>query len=76
MKIYKNQTEYNAKQNGFLANFSFSKDKLMSPDGVDVTVVIDKDKNKTYEITKFDHETNTCDIKVYSQKEYDSLVNK
>lgn len=69
MKTYKNQTESNAKALGFHANFAFASDYLMSPGYKDVTRVI-SGASISYEVTTYNKETNTCDIQVFTQKEY------
>lgn len=75
MKTYKNQTEDNAEQNGFKANYSFASDPVMSPDGIDIMRVVDmrtgKNKATTYEVTHFNKEKQVADIKLMNQKEYE-----
>lgn len=72
MKVYKNQNKQNAEQNGFLANYEFAKDTIMSPEWIDVTPNYNSiTKTKTYEVTKYDKEKDIVDIMVMNEKEYE-----
>lgn len=68
MKLYKNQTRENAKQNGFLANFQFAKDDIMSPSHIDEILSMKDGKVISKEITTYFPDTDTCEIKVYDAK--------
>lgn len=69
MKIYKNQTKENAKQNGFYANYEFASDNIMSPKGVDIMAIENKDGTRNYEVTEYDYKTKLANIFIMSLKE-------
>lgn len=73
MKIYKNQNKDNAKQNGFQANFAFASDEIMSSKGLDIMKVVGQDI-LLYEVTQYNKETDTCDIQVMNEKEYNNYL--
>ena len=65
MKLYKNQTKDNAKQNGFLSNFEFAK---MSSTYTDRMVVVKEGVTLFKEDVTYFPDTDTCEVKVYTAK--------
>ena len=71
MKIYKNQNKQNATANGFIANYEFVIDKVMTPSGVDeMDIVKDKDNELiAHEVSKL-NEDGTVTVYVLTLEEY------
>ena len=72
IKTYKNLNRHNAKDLGFLGNFEFAKDEVISPSGVDIIevksslIISSKSKRlRRFEKTTYQKKSDTVDIEIY-----------
>ena len=69
MKIYKNQNRQNATANGFIANYEFAIDTVMTPSGIDEMNIVKDNKLIAHEVSKL-NDDETVTVYVLQPKEY------